>query len=41
MATQYDHIDDKQRAFIERQHVFFTASAAADSRVNLSPKGLD
>jgi hypothetical protein len=41
MATQYDHIDDKQRAFIERQHVFFVASATADSRVNVSPKGLD
>jgi len=41
MATQYDHIDDKRRAFIERQHVFFTASAAPDAHVNLSPKGLD
>ncbi|HVY20215.1 MAG TPA: pyridoxamine 5'-phosphate oxidase family protein [Bauldia sp.] len=41
MAKQYDHIDEKQRAFIERQHVFFVASATADSRVNVSPKGLD
>ena len=29
------------RAFIERQPVFFVASAAADGRVNLSPKGAD
>lgn len=39
MATQYDQIDDKQRAFIERQHVFFVASAAPGARVNVSPKG--
>jgi hypothetical protein len=41
MAKQYPFIDEKQRAFIERQHVFFVASAAPGSRVNLSPKGLD
>jgi len=29
------------RAFIERQHVFFVATAAQDGRVNLSPKGAD
>jgi hypothetical protein len=41
MATQYDHIDDKRRAFIEWQHVFFVASAAEGARINVSPKGLD
>ncbi|MEJ0013064.1 MAG: pyridoxamine 5'-phosphate oxidase family protein [Bauldia sp.] len=41
MAKQYDHIDDKQRAFIERQHLFFVASAAPGAHVNVSPKGLD
>jgi len=41
MATQYDRIDEKQRAFIERQHVFFAASGAAGAHVNVSPKGLD
>jgi hypothetical protein len=41
MATQYPDIDDKHRAFIERQHVFFVASATEGSRVNVSPKGLD
>ncbi|WP_298431010.1 pyridoxamine 5'-phosphate oxidase family protein [uncultured Jannaschia sp.] len=29
------------RAFIERQPMFFVASAAAEGRVNLSPKGAD
>ena len=38
MATQYPRIEPAQRAFIERQRVFFTASAAAGGRVNLSPK---
>jgi hypothetical protein len=41
MAKQFPSIDDKQRAFIERQHMFFVGSAADDSRVNVSPKGLD
>ncbi len=29
------------RAFIERQPLFFVATAAAQGRVNLSPKGMD
>ncbi len=29
------------RAFIERQQLFFVATAAPDGRVNLSPKGAD
>jgi hypothetical protein len=29
------------RAFIERQHLFFVATAAPEGRVNLSPKGAD
>ena len=41
MAKQFASIDPSQRAFIERQHIFFVASAAAGSRVNVSPKGLD
>jgi hypothetical protein len=36
-------IDDRLRAFIQAQRVFFVATAplAADGHVNLSPKGLD
>jgi hypothetical protein len=41
MATKYERIEPKQREFIERQRVFFTASAAPGSHVNVSPKGLD
>lgn len=41
MASWYDHIDDERKAFIEKQHVFFVATAPADpdGPVNLSPKG--
>lgn len=41
MAEQFDAIQPAHRDFIARQHLFFTASAAAEGRVNLSPKGLD
>lgn len=41
MARFYDQITPELRAFIERQLVFFTASAAAEGRINLSPKGAD
>jgi hypothetical protein len=41
MAEQFPALNDAHRAFIARQHVFFTASAAATGHVNLSPKGLD
>lgn len=42
MGKTYERLEDDVRAFIERQHVFFVASAplAADGHVNLSPKGL-
>lgn len=38
MAKQFQALDQKHRDFILRQHVFFTASATASSRVNLSPR---
>ena len=41
MAQQFDAIDDRRRAFIEAQHLYFVATAAAHGRVNVSPKGLD
>jgi hypothetical protein len=41
MADQFDRIEPKHRAFIERQRMFFTASAAPEGHVNLSPKGLE
>ena len=41
MAKVFDEIDDKLRAWIERQHLFFVATApsGADGHVNVSPKG--
>lgn len=36
-----DTLSEKHTAFIARQPVFFVATAAADARINLSPKGYD
>jgi len=41
MATFYEEITDKQFEFIQEQHIFFVATAHKDSRINLSPKGMD
>ena len=43
MATAYESITDAMRAFVERQHLFFVATAPSgdEGRINLSPKGLD
>lgn len=38
MGKLFTSIEPAHRAFIEKQHIFFTASAAASGRVNLSPK---
>lgn len=41
MAKQFDRIEPDHRAFIEAQHMFFVGTAAAEGRVNISPKGMD
>lgn len=41
MGKQYEKIDSLHREFIARQHIFFTGTATAESRINISPKGLD
>ena len=41
MAEFFDAITDRQRAFMAGQAVFFVATAAADGRISLSPKGHD
>ncbi len=41
MAKQFDTLEDAHRDFIARQRVFFAASAAAGTRINLSPRGTD
>ncbi len=38
MGKQFTSIEAPHREFILRQHIFFTASAARDGRVNVSPK---
>lgn len=43
MAKTFPNINPNQQAFIERQRVFFVATAplSAEGHVNLSPKGMD
>ncbi len=41
MADFTDSLTPEHRAFIAKQPVFFIATAAADARINLSPKGMD
>lgn len=41
MAKFYKTLDDNLKEFIREQKIFFTASAARDGRINLSPKGMD
>jgi hypothetical protein len=41
MADFFDTLNGDHIAMLETQPVFFVASAAADGRINLSPKGYD
>ncbi len=41
MARFYPALEDKHRTFIAAQKLFFTATALASGRINLSPKGMD
>lgn len=41
MAEKFSALSAEHMAFIEAQHLFFVATAAADGRVNVSPKGMD
>jgi hypothetical protein len=41
MARFYPELEDKHRAFIAVQKMFFTATGPAQGRLNLSPKGMD
>jgi hypothetical protein len=38
MAKQFERIEPAHAAFISQQKIFFTASAAATGRVNISPR---
>jgi hypothetical protein len=41
MAKQFSEINDQHRKFIARQRIFFVASAAPGSHVNVSPRSTD
>ncbi len=41
MSEFFDALEPKHAAMIEKQPVFFVATAAAGARINLSPKGYD
>jgi hypothetical protein len=41
MAKRFDALTDMQLQFIAAQKIFFVGTATADSRVNISPKGMD
>ena len=41
MSEKFPAIGEEHRAFIERQKMYFVATAAPEGRVNLSPKGGD
>ena len=40
MGKQFSKIESEHKAFIERQKIFFVASAPPKGRINVSPKGL-
>jgi len=41
MAQRYSELSDAHIQFITKQKIFFVGSATADSRINISPKGMD
>ena len=41
MAKFYECLNTSLREFIQRQHVFFVATAPRSGRINVSPKGAD
>jgi len=41
LGQQYSELSDKLVDFIEQQKIFFVGTATADSKVNISPKGMD
>jgi len=41
MAARFENLSDKLIAFIEAQQLYFVATACAEGRINLSPKGGD
>ncbi|RKT37991.1 pyridoxamine 5'-phosphate oxidase family protein [Thiocapsa rosea] len=41
MGRKFDELSERHIRFIAEQKIFFVATATKDSRINLSPKGMD
>lgn len=41
MAQQFKELSEKHIRIVSEQKIFFVGSATVDSRVNISPKGMD
>ncbi|PHS70221.1 MAG: pyridoxamine 5'-phosphate oxidase [Methylophaga sp.] len=41
MSQKFAKISAKLEQFIKQQHIFFVGTATADSKINISPKGMD
>jgi pyridoxamine 5'-phosphate oxidase-like protein len=41
VSEQFEKLDDKLKAFIGQQHLYFVGTAGAEGFVNVSPKGMD
>ncbi len=41
MSEFFDTVSEEHAGFIDRQAIFFVATAAVQGRINLSPKGMD
>ncbi len=41
MGQRFDELSERHIQFIAAQKIFFVGTATADSRVNISPKGMD
>jgi hypothetical protein len=41
VAERFSKLDDKLKAFIAQQHMYFVGTAGAEGYVNVSPKGMD
>jgi len=41
LAERFTRLDEKLKAFIRAQHLYFVGTAGAQGHVNVSPKGMD
>jgi Pyridoxamine 5'-phosphate oxidase len=41
MAQMYEELSERHAEFVQAQKMYFVGTATADSRINVSPKGMD